>query len=48
MKGTGNVEQMQEMIKQFTPMGELGLKMFQQLMETGAQAAFGKGAKSTN
>ena len=48
MKGTGNVEQMQEMIKQFTPMGELGMKMFQQLMETGSLAAFGKGSKPTN
>ena len=48
MKGTGNVEQLQEMIKQFTPMGELGMKMFQQMMETGAIAAFGKGNKSTN
>ena len=48
MKGTGNIEQLQEMIKQFTPMGELGMKMFQQMMETGALAAFGKGNKSTN
>ena len=48
MKGTGNIEQLQDMIKQFAPMGELGMKMFQQMMETGAVAAFGKGNKSTN
>ena len=48
MKGTGNIEQIQEMIKQFTPMGELGMKMFQQMMETGTMAAFGKGNKPSN
>ena len=48
MKGTGNLEQLQDMIKQFTPMGEFGMKMFQQMMETGALAAFGKGGKTSN
>lgn len=46
MKGTGNIEQLQEMIKNFSPMGEFGLKMFQQLMEGGAMAAFGGTAKN--
>lgn len=49
MKGTANVEQLQDLIKQFTPMGDFGLKMFQQLIENGASAAFGgKGAKPSN
>ncbi|QQN75436.1 DUF6489 family protein [Croceicoccus sp. YJ47] len=42
MKGTGNIEQLQDMMKQFAPMGELGLKMFRQMMENSANAAFGK------
>lgn len=49
MKGTPNIEQMQDMIKNFSPMGEFGVKMFQQLMETGTAAAFGgKGGKTPN
>ncbi|MDT0577042.1 DUF6489 family protein [Croceicoccus sp. F390] len=41
MKGAGSVEQLQDMVKQFAPMGEMGLTMFRQLMESGASAAFG-------
>lgn len=43
MQGAGSLEQLQETIRRFTPMGEIGLKMFQQMMETGTAAAFGKG-----
>lgn len=36
MKGVGNFDQLQEMIKQVAPMGQFGMKMFQQLLESGA------------
>jgi Family of unknown function (DUF6489) len=36
MQGAGSLEQMQEMAKTIAPMGQFGLKMFQQLMESGA------------
>ena len=36
MKGVGSVEQLQEMAKQIAPMGQIGMKMFQQFMESGA------------
>lgn len=39
MKGVGNIDQLQDLAKQLAPMGQLGLKMFQQLMESGAAAA---------
>jgi len=32
----GSVDQLQEMVKQMAPMGQFGLKLFQQLMEGGA------------
>ena len=35
MKGMGSFDQMQELMKQITPMGEFGLKMFQQMLESG-------------
>jgi hypothetical protein len=36
MKGVGNVDQLQELAKQIAPMGQMGLKMFQQFIEGGA------------
>jgi hypothetical protein len=36
----GSVDQLQEMVKQVAPMGQFGLKLFQQLME--GSAAMGK------
>lgn len=36
MQSVGNVEQLQEVAKQMAPMGQLGMKLFQQLMESGA------------
>ena len=33
MKGVGNLEQMQALTKQMAPMGELGMKFFQQFMD---------------
>jgi hypothetical protein len=35
MKGAGSLEQLQEFAKQLAPMGEMGLKLFQQVMEAG-------------
>ena len=40
MKGAGGIEQLQELGKTIAPMGQMGLQMFQQLIETGAKAAF--------
>lgn len=47
MKGVGNFDQLNEMAKQAAPMGQFGLKLFQQLMESGAAMAMagGSGAK---
>jgi len=39
MQGVGNVDQLQDMAKQMAPMGQFGLKLFQQLMEGGAAMA---------
>jgi hypothetical protein len=36
MQGAGSFEQMQEMAKSVAPMGQFGLKLFQQMMESGA------------
>lgn len=39
MQGAGTVEQLAGYVKQFAPVGEMGLKLFQQLVEQGAGAA---------
>lgn len=39
MQGVGSVDQMQDMAKQMAPMGQFGLKLFQQLLEGGAAMA---------
>jgi hypothetical protein len=39
MKGESSLEQLNNYAKQLAPMGEIGLKMFQQLFEQGAGAA---------
>ena len=41
MKGVTSVDQLQGYAKQMAPMGEIGLKLFQQFMERGANAAMG-------
>ncbi|RIV86554.1 DUF6489 family protein [Aurantiacibacter zhengii] len=50
MKGVSNTEQLEEYAKQLAPMGQMGLKMFQNFMEGAAKnAATGpstKGPKS--
>lgn len=48
MKGVTNIDQLQTYAKQVAPMGEIGLRMFQQFMERGANAAmegFAQGMK---
>lgn len=39
LKGTGNFDQLNELTKQIAPMGQIGLKMFQQFLENGAAMA---------
>lgn len=45
VKGGGGTEQMGEVLKQVAPMGQFGLKLFQQLMENGIAAAGSAGGK---
>jgi hypothetical protein len=40
MKGAPNLDKLQELGKQIAPMGQMGLQLFSQLIETGAKAAF--------
>lgn len=35
MQGVGSADQLNELAKQVAPMGQMGLKLFQQLMEAG-------------
>lgn len=42
MQGTGSLEQMQELAGQMAPMGQLGLKLFQQFMDLGTGKGSGK------
>ncbi|WP_200921933.1 DUF6489 family protein [Novosphingobium sp. Leaf2] len=44
MQGAGNFDQLNELTKQIAPVGQFGLKMFQQFMESGvAMAMSGSG-----
>ena len=40
MKGVSNPEQLQEFAKQLAPMGQVGLKMFQNFIEGGMRGGF--------
>jgi hypothetical protein len=42
MKGTSNVDQLQNIAKNIAPMGEMGLRFFQQIMDAAAAGASGK------
>ena len=44
MKGVSNVDQLKELGEQIAPMGQMGLQLFQQMIETGAKAAFSGGS----
>lgn len=39
MKGVGNLDQLQDYAKQLAPMGQIGLKMFQQFIESGVNGS---------
>ena len=39
MKGVGTIDQLQEYANQMAPMGQLGIKLFQQFLEGGAAMA---------
>jgi hypothetical protein len=41
MQGAGSLDQLQDLARQIAPMGEMGLKMFQQLLAGGAAMAMG-------
>ena len=41
MRGAGSLDQLQEYAKQLAPMGQMGMKLFQQFMESGAAMAGG-------
>jgi Family of unknown function (DUF6489) len=45
MKGAASVDQVQDFAKNLAPMGQVGLKLFQQFMEGGAAFASGAGKK---
>ena len=45
MKGAGSVDQVQEFAKNIAPMGQVGLKLFQQFMESGNAFGSGSGKK---
>lgn len=45
MKGVGNTEQLQDIAKQMAPMGQMGLKMFQNFVEGSMKAAGDVGGK---
>lgn len=44
MQGVGNLDQLQDYVKQLAPMGQMGLELFQKFMEggTGAGGKTGK------
>lgn len=45
MQGAGNFDQLNELTKQIAPMGQMGLKLFQQFLESGvAMAMTGAGS----
>jgi Family of unknown function (DUF6489) len=39
IQGAGSLEQLQDMAKSIAPMGQFGLKLFQQMMESGVAMA---------
>ena len=43
VKGVGSIEQLQEMAKQIAPMGEMGMKFFQQFLQNGLGGNMGGG-----
>ena len=49
MQGVGSVDQLQDLVKQVAPMGQFGMKLFQQFMEGGAAMGMtGQSARSSD
>ncbi len=48
MKGAGGIDQLQELGKQIAPMGQMGMQLFSQLIESGAKAAFSGKSKDSD
>ncbi|MDB5724602.1 MAG: hypothetical protein JWQ16_1356 [Novosphingobium sp.] len=46
VQGAGSIDQLQEMAKQIAPMGEMGMKMFQQFLAGGMGGMGGMGGKT--
>ena len=46
MQGVGSFEQLNDVAKQIAPMGQFGLKLFQQMFESGAQMAMSGAGQS--
>lgn len=44
MQGAGNFDQLNELTKQIAPMGQMGLKLFQQFLESGVAMAMTAGS----
>ncbi|MDR7155874.1 DUF6489 family protein [Sphingobium sp. SA2] len=44
-EGVGNVEQMETLFKSFSPMGDAGVRLFQQMMNIGLSGMGGTGDK---
>lgn len=42
MQGVSNIEQLEQYAKQLAPMGQMGMKMFQNFMENAAKGGSGK------
>jgi len=47
MQGVGSFEQLQDVAKQVAPMGQFGLKLFQQILESGAAMAAASGGPAS-
>ena len=47
MKGVSNADQLEQYAKQLAPMGQMGLKLFQNFMEGAQSASSGGGRSST-
>ena len=45
MKGVSNTDQLEQYAKQLAPMGQMGLKMFQNFVENAARSASSAGAR---
>jgi hypothetical protein len=46
MKGAANVDQLQDFAKTLAPMGQMGMKLFQQFVENGAAFSSGSTKKT--